>query len=82
VARVELVAPAAPEHAHLLLVVSPRGPAHAAGDVVPLHPAAGVALLARFQRLDVVGGGEPAGAEVGMNVRTVTAMMSLMIRFG
>src|SRR6202035_673019 len=58
-----LMLPAPPEHAHLFFVVGHRDTPHAAGDVVPFDAAAGEALLAGFQRLQVVGGGEATWAE-------------------
>src|SRR6516164_6672624 len=53
-----LVLPAPPERAHLFLVVCHRDAPHTTRDVVPFDAAAGEALLAGFQRFQVVGGGE------------------------
>src|SRR5438128_4768854 len=56
--------PLTPEGAHLQLVVHQRlGALHATRDVRPLHLAVGKTLLARFQRLDIIWRGKPAGTQ-------------------
>src|SRR5579885_3872367 len=68
-AVLHLLAPAPPERTHLLLILGPRIPAHAARDVGPsqlLERAE--ADLAALQRFDVIGRRETARPKKGQKI--------------